>query len=124
MKPKFSPGKNIAIKVPVHEFEQTVAFYRDILGFESVDAPSPETSESATFRFGSSRLWIDKAAGISQAEIWLEVVTSDFETAADFLESNNCIRCDQIEPLPAGFKGFWISSPANIIHLISEGVTQ
>jgi hypothetical protein len=28
MKPKFKAGKNIAIKVPVHEYEQTVAFYK------------------------------------------------------------------------------------------------
>ena len=27
-------------------------------------------------------------------------------------------RCDAIEPLPQGFDGFWISSPAGIIHLI------
>ncbi|MGD8293677.1 MAG: VOC family protein [Desulfobacterales bacterium] len=36
MKPKFSPGKNIAMKVPTHEYDNTVAFYRDILGFEEV----------------------------------------------------------------------------------------
>ena len=40
MKPKFKPGKNIAIKVPVHEFDKTVAFYRDILGFEEIEPSS------------------------------------------------------------------------------------
>jgi hypothetical protein len=30
------------------------------------------------------------------------------------------VRRDEIEPLPEGFKGFWISNPANIIHLISQ----
>ena len=27
---------------------------------------------------------------------------------------------DEIEALPPGFKGFWISSPSNIIHLINQ----
>ncbi|MEE9337805.1 MAG: hypothetical protein V3U87_06970 [Methylococcaceae bacterium] len=42
MKPKFTSGKNIAMKVPVHEFDRTVVFYRDILGFEEVNASSPD----------------------------------------------------------------------------------
>jgi hypothetical protein len=29
---------------------------------------------------------------------------------------------DEIEPLPPGVKGFWISSPSNIIHLIHQWV--
>jgi hypothetical protein len=120
MKPKFSPGKNIAIKVPEHEYDQTVAFYRDVLGFEPAGASMLNTDESAMFRFGEMMLWIDKSTGISQAEIWLEVVASDIASASDYLKDNNCIRCDQIEPLPEGFKGFWISSPANIIHLVAE----
>jgi len=27
---------------------------------------------------------------------------------------------ERLEPLPEGFRAFWISSPANIIHLVSE----
>jgi hypothetical protein len=27
---------------------------------------------------------------------------------------------DSVEGLPAGMKGFWIKSPAGIIHLVSE----
>jgi catechol 2,3-dioxygenase-like lactoylglutathione lyase family enzyme len=38
-KPEFTPGTNIAMKVPVHEYEKTLSFYRDILGFEKVDSP-------------------------------------------------------------------------------------
>lgn len=120
MKPKFTPGKNIAMKVPVHEFDRTVAFYRDILGFEEVDASSPDNIEAVTFKFGDRYLWIDKIPGISQAEIWLEVVTDDIEVASEYFEENNCIRRDEIEPLSEGFKGFWLANPANIIHLITE----
>jgi catechol 2,3-dioxygenase-like lactoylglutathione lyase family enzyme len=120
MKPKFIPGKNIAMKVPVHEFDRTVAFYRNILGFKEIESPSQDNIEAVTFKFGDKNLWIDKIAGISQAEVWLEVVTENIKAAAKYLEENNCIRRDEIEPLPEDFKGFWIANPANIIHLVNE----
>jgi len=54
------------------------------------------------------------------AEVWLEVITDDSEAASKYFEKNNCIRRDEIEPLPEGFKGFWVANPANIIHLVTE----
>jgi predicted enzyme related to lactoylglutathione lyase len=120
MNPKFTPGKNIAIKVPVHEFDRTVAFYREILGFEEVDLSSSDDNESVAFKFGDKNLWIDRISGISQAEIWLEVITDDIEAASVYFEKNGGIRRDEIEPLPEGLSGFWIANPANIIHLITE----
>ena len=60
MKPKFTPGKNIAIKVPVHEFDSTLAFYRDLLGFEEIDDSPGNSSESVAFKFGDKILWIEK----------------------------------------------------------------
>ncbi len=120
MKPNFTPGKNIAIKVPYHEYDRTVAFYRDILGFEEVALSSPDGIESVTFKFGDKNLWIDRISGISQAETWLEVITDDIEAASVYFEKNGVIRRDEIEPLPEGFRGFWIANPANIIHLITE----
>jgi len=77
MKPNFKPGKNIAIKVPFHHFEQTVSFYRDLLGLEQIHRTSPDADDSVTFRFGDKNLWIDRSATLSQAEIWLEVQTAD-----------------------------------------------
>lgn len=120
MQARFIPGNNIAIKVPTHEYEDTVVFYRDILGFEQTDTAPPDNTESTTFRFGDKILWIDRIAGISQAEIWLEVLTDDMDKASDYLNIKQCNRRDEIEPLPEGLKGFWISSPSNIIHLIHE----
>ncbi|MGH2617936.1 MAG: hypothetical protein ACRDJC_22130 [Thermomicrobiales bacterium] len=29
------------------------------------------------------------------------------------------VRRDEIEPLPEGLEGFWISSPASIVHLVA-----
>ncbi len=52
MKPNFNPGKNIAIKVPAHEYEKMVSFYGDILGLKRKEANSPDSFESVTFQFG------------------------------------------------------------------------
>jgi hypothetical protein len=57
---------------------------------------------------------------MSQAEIWLEFFTDEFDTAADHLSKAGVIRCDAIEPLPEGFRGGWITSPANIVHMVRE----
>jgi catechol 2,3-dioxygenase-like lactoylglutathione lyase family enzyme len=120
MKPRFGPGANIAIKVPPHQFEQTVAFYRDILGLEQL-GPGPQAQPgSIRFGFGDKQLWIDRTPSIGRAEIWLEIQTDDADQAAAYLERHNIARCDAVEPLPAGFKGFWVSSPAQIVHLIDE----
>lgn len=120
MKPRFRPGQNIAIKVPAHQFEQTVSFYRDILGLEQVSRSSPDPSDSTAFKFGDKNLWIDRMTSLSQAEIWLEIEADDIERAKVYLEKANIARRDEIEPLPAGFNGFWVSSPSDIIHLVTE----
>lgn len=120
MNPHFYPGTNIAMKVPAHEYDQTVAFYRDTLGFELIPLDSDEDANSIRFRFGDKVLWIDRVTTHSQTELWLEVITEDLDSAAKYLQLNEVVRCDDIEPLPEGFKGFWISSPANIIHLVTN----
>jgi catechol 2,3-dioxygenase-like lactoylglutathione lyase family enzyme len=120
MKPRFKAGANIAIKVPPDQFEHTVSFYRDILGLELLDPASQEQTGSLCFGFGDKRLWIDRAPAIDRAEIWLEILTDDVEKAAAYLERQHIARCDDIEPLPAGFRGFWVTSPADIVHLVDE----
>ena len=120
MKPTFEPGDNIAIKVPSHQFDQTVAFYRDVLGLEQIDKSSSDQFESVTFKFGDKNLWIDKMAAFSQAEVWLEIQTDDIEKANDHFKKHKIPRRDEIEPLPEDFKGFWIAGPGDIIHLINE----
>jgi predicted enzyme related to lactoylglutathione lyase len=120
MQPAFTLGRNIAMKVPAHEFDSTVVFYRDVLGFVEADSQSSDHTESVVFEFGDRRLWVDRVSGMSHAEIWLEIVTSDLDAASDYLETRGCIRRDEIEPLSGEFRGFWIANPANIIHLITE----
>ena len=106
------------MKVPVHEFDQTVAFYRDIIALKMAPSSMGDSTESVVFQFGDKQLWIDKVAGISQAEIWLEIITDDAAAASKHLERHNLARRDEIERLPEQIEGFWISSPSNIIHLI------
>jgi len=112
--PTFVAGRNIAMKVPPSQYDSTVAFYRDVLRFPMLEEFAP----SVVFEFGASHLWIDRVPSVSQAELWLEVVTDDLSAAAECLDTAGVARCDEIEPLREDFAGFWISSPASIVHLV------
>ena len=114
--PSFRPGRNIAMKVPTHEYDATVAFYRDTLGLTPVEG----SDSSVVFDFGGKNLWIDNVAALSQAEIWLEITTRDIEGASEVLSGAGVDRRDEIEPLPKSVDAFWISSPSSIIHLVSK----
>lgn len=109
-------GIDIAMKVPPHQYQATVAFYRDVVGLKPITDKAPAIG----FELGPNKLWLDEAPMLSQAEIWLELFTDNFDTAADHLSSAGVVRCDAIEPLPDGFKGGWITNPANIVHMVRE----
>lgn len=111
----YSAGRNMAMKIPPRLFEETVAFYRDVLALPLVD----HQDGSPVFQFGAMRLWLDRAPTMSQTEIWLEIRADDVEAAARDLRGHGIARCDEIEPLADGFEGFWISAPGGIIHLVT-----
>ncbi|MCU0633773.1 MAG: hypothetical protein MUE41_02770 [Gemmatimonadaceae bacterium] len=114
MRPQFSAGRNIALKVPPHAYDATLRFYRDVLGLAPLTTHPPHVG----FDFGGKQLWIDRVATLSQAEVWLEIVTEDVAAAAAYLRDAGITRCDAIEPLPEGHQGFWIADPASIVlHL-------
>jgi catechol 2,3-dioxygenase-like lactoylglutathione lyase family enzyme len=112
----FSAGRNIAMKVPPHLYEATVRFYRDVVGLRQLEKHLP----FVVFEFGANQLWLDNVPALSQAEVWLELATNDLAAAAQYLNQANVVRCDEIEPLPEGFEGFWIANPASIIHLVCK----
>ena len=116
MKPRFFPGRNIAVKVPSHEFEDMVFFYGTLLGLERLTANCGE--DSAVFEFGGKSLWVDRTPGLSQAELWLEIETANPEDATQYLAANGCVFRNDIESLPDTVNGFWLNSPSNIIHLV------
>lgn len=71
------PGKNIAIKVPLHRWEETVAFYRDKVGL----TVTRELDNSTGFDFGSLTLWIDPVPQQSQTDVWIELFDDDPDAA-------------------------------------------
>jgi catechol 2,3-dioxygenase-like lactoylglutathione lyase family enzyme len=112
--PTFMGGRNVAIKVPAHTFEATVAFYRDTLGLALVhDGPGAKA-----FEFGPIRLWIDRMPHLTQAEMWLEVIAPNTQAAAERLAVAGVVRCDEVEKLPPDLDGFWILNPAGMVHLV------
>lgn len=104
------------MKVPPHEYEATVRFYRDVIGLAPLPAQPPEVG----FEFGGKHLWIDRVESLSRSEVWLEIVTDDLAAAEAHLASEGVVRCDKIEPLPEGFKAFWVMNPASVVHLVCE----
>ena len=115
----FTAGKNIALKVPDHEFQDTVRFYREILGFADA-IEYTESAASVAVEFGPNVLWIDRVTTLSQAEIWLEIKTDNIAAARLELEAQGVRTRESIEPLPANIDGFWIAGPSNIIHLLHQ----
>ena len=105
-------GVDIAMKVPPHQFQATLAFYRDVIGLKPITDQAPAVG----FHLGPNKLWIDEAPGMSQAEVWLELFTRDFDAAADQLAKAGVVRCDAIELLPDGFFAGWYMAPANIVQ--------
>lgn len=104
------PGKNIAIKVPVYQWHDTVAFYRDKVGLAVIH----EQANSIAFAFGSMKLWIDRVDRQSQLDVWLELLTDDPDDAMVKLDSP--VR-DELEPLD-GVTGHWTSDPAGTVLLV------
>lgn len=116
MSAQIKGGFNIAMKVPPHQYEATLAFYRDVVGLKPYDEKAPARG----FELGPNRLWIDEAPMLSQAEVWLELFVEDFPDAATRLAKAGVVRCDAIEPLEKGFRGGWIMNPANVVHMVRE----
>lgn len=116
MTAEITGGIDIALKVPTHQYQQTLDFYRNTVGLEEITDKAPATG----FILGPNRLWIDEAPTMSQAELWLELFTPDFTATAEQLAQQGVTRCDSVEPLPEGFKGGWIMSPCNIVHMLRE----
>jgi hypothetical protein len=107
-------GRNIAMKVPTHQFEATVEAYR-ALGLPVLH----EGDALVTFEYGTIRLHIDCCQAFSQAELWLEFITDDLPGSERTMDDAGFDRRDEIENL-AGHRGFWASNPVSIVHLVSD----
>ena len=103
-------GKNIAIKVPLHKWAETVAYYRDNVGLPI----AKQLKDSTGFTFGEMTLWIDRVEKQSQVDVWLELFTDDPDAAMTHLGSP---QRDELEPLD-GVTGHWTSDPAGVVLLV------
>lgn len=110
--PAIVPGRNIALKIPLHRWNETVAFYRDRVGL----TVTREMKDSVGFQFGEMTLWIDRVPHQSQADVWLELFTDDPDSALVALGSP---RRDELEPLD-GVTGHWTSDPAGTVLLVRK----
>ena len=115
MKTSFRPGRNIALKIPPHQFEETVSFYRDTLQLRQLES----AHGSIGFDFDGKDLWLDSVDTASHAEVWFEICADDLEAAKAHFQSQKVVRRDEIEKLPPNFEGFWITNPSGTIHLVT-----
>lgn len=106
------PGRNIAIKVPLHRWADTVAFYRDRVGLPVAQ----ELADSTAFAFGAMTLWIDRVERQSQVDVWLELLSDEPDQALDRFGSP---KRDELEPLD-GVTGHWTSDPAGVVLLVRK----
>ena len=104
------PGKNLAIKVPLHRWSETGAFYRDKVGL----TVTRELDTSIGFEFGNMTLWIDRVPQQSQTDVWIDLFDDDPDAALSRLGSP--IR-DELEPL-TNVVGHWTSDPAGTVILL------
>lgn len=116
----FRGGVNIAMKIPKAHFEETVAFYRDVLGFELREETGEQVGRSYSLSFGPNRLWLDMVENYAQSDVWLELRTTDLEAAAEVLRRKGTATRDELERFPEGVRAHWISNPAGVVHLLIE----
>ncbi len=114
--PKFWPGRNVAIKLPERDYAKTLEFYTQTLGLRLIS----QDENGAVIEFGQMRLNLDRVPRQSQPDIWLQIQTDNTEAARRYLADQAVTRCDEVEPLPDGFEGFWIAAPSGTIHLIDQ----
>ncbi len=106
----FRAGRNVAVRVPADQWEQTLRFYDRGLGLRRLESGAP----SVAFELGPDRLWVIRVTTLDAAEIWLEFQTDSADVMADYLLRPDVIPCDDTIAAPTGgFQTMWISSAAN-----------
>ncbi|WP_103257878.1 VOC family protein [Tabrizicola aquatica] len=109
---QITPGRNIAIKVPAHRWDEMVAFYRERVGL----AVRRDGPDNIAFAFGEITLWLDRVPQQSQVDVWLELIADDPDAALAHLGSP---ERDELEPLE-GVEGHWTSDPAGVVLLLRK----
>lgn len=123
METRFEGGINIAIKIPKSKYDQTVAFYRDILKLEVEEKPidNPTVSRTHQVKFGNNVVWLDCVDNYTHSETWLELKTADVDMATKYLKSKGIDTCDELEKIPENMH--WIMDPAGTVLILSKPET-
>ena len=121
---EFEGGLNIAIKIPKSKYDETVAFYRDILKLQVTEKPitNPTVSRTHEVKFGSNIVWLDCVDNYTHAETWLELKTPDVAAATSYLASKGINTCDELEEIPEDMH--WIMDPAGSVFILSKKETK
>jgi predicted enzyme related to lactoylglutathione lyase len=120
MSTKFEAGINIAIKVPKSKYDETVAFYRDILKLEVEEKPitNPTISRTHEVKFGNNIIWLDCVDNYTHSETWLQLTVPNVEEATTYLKLNGVETCDEIEELPKNMH--WIQDPSGTVFNLQQ----
>ncbi len=116
MPAKLYGGIDIAIKVPPHQYEAMIAFYRDIIGLKPITEKLPDVG----FELGPNKLWVAEAPEMSRAEVWLELLPIASRMRPSICPERVLSAAMLSRSCRRAFKGGWITSPANIIHMVRE----
>ncbi|MET0635168.1 MAG: hypothetical protein ABWZ25_04005 [Chitinophagaceae bacterium] len=124
METRFEAGINIAIKIPKSKYDQTVAFYRNILKLEVEEKPISNPTVSRTFqvKFGNNIIWLDCVDNYTHSETWLQLTVPDVEAATSYLKHNGVETCDELEELPGNMH--WIMDPAGTVFNLQQSVNK
>ena len=116
----FTGGVNIAIKIPKGKYEETVAFYKDVLKLEVVEKPidNPTVSRTHEVKFGGNTVWLDCVDNYTHSETWLELRTPNVEKATQYLKEKGVNTCDELEHIPEGMH--WIMDPAGTVFILGK----
>lgn len=117
-KPDFKFGTNIAFKIPKFRFDETIAFYKDVLGMKLNKYEHGGSGESYYCETGELCLWFDLMENYSQIDIWLEIKTDSISQARSYLDGRNIPFRQELEKLPDGLEASWISDPAGVVLLL------
>jgi hypothetical protein len=120
MQKRFEAGINIALKIPKSKYDDTVAFYRDVLLMETkeIEIDNPTVSRTHQVSFGNNILWLDCVDNYTHVETWLELKTPDVEEAIDFLKSKGISTYDEFEKIPENMH--WIMDPAGTVFILDK----
>jgi predicted enzyme related to lactoylglutathione lyase len=120
MSVQFKGGINIAVKIPKAKYNETVAFYRDVLKLEVEEKPidNPTVSRTHEVKFGGNILWLDCVDNYTHSETWLELRTNDVDEATAYLKLNGTQTCDELEEIPDNMH--WITDPAGTVFILGK----